>query len=175
MLQRLPTLCKTQRRLLHGSTVALSQRLNGVPSVVEDNTEAEAEFVEGEILDMAVNLRQVRPGDIVRIPYELTITESIGDLWHSAFHSQDRIHTSRPFARTMGLQDKVLPFPLALFLTSSMSHADAAKVQVGFGAVQYLWPAFAGDTFTKTFQVKSVRNTSDGNHSVRYCVSRVSV
>jgi hypothetical protein len=112
----------------------------------------------------------------------------------------------------MGLQDKVLPFPLALFLTSSMSHADAAKVQVGFGAVHYLWPgalfffvcgaracvehvwtmcalnpnenhantdhvsfrimilltAFAGDTFTKSFQVKSIRNTSDGNHSVRY-------
>lgn len=115
---------------------------------------------------MAVNLRRVRPGDVVEIPYELTITESMQDFWHSAFHSQDRIHTSRPFARKMGLQDKVLPFPLALFLTSSMSHADAAKVQVGFGAVQYLWPAFAGDTFRKTFQVKSVRNTSDGNHSV---------
>ena len=27
--------------------------------------------------------------------------------------------------------------------------------------------AFAGDTFTKSFQVKSVRNTTDGNHSVR--------
>ena len=66
----------------------------------------------------------------------------------------------------MGLQDKVLPFPLALFLTSSMSHEDAAKVQVGYGPVQYLWPAFAGDTFTKTFRVQSVRNTSDGNHSV---------
>ena len=26
--------------------------------------------------------------------------------------------------------------------------------------------AFAGDTFTKSFQVKSIRNTSDGNHSV---------
>lgn len=35
----------------------------------------------------------------------------------------------------MGLQDRVLPFSLALFLTSSMSHEDAAKVQVGFGKV----------------------------------------
>lgn len=87
-----------------------------------------------------MNLRKVRPGDVVTVPYELTITESMQDFWHSAFHSQDRIYTSRPFARTMGLQDKVLPFPLALFLTSSMSHADAAKVQVGFGAVNYLWP-----------------------------------
>ena len=47
-----------------------------------------------------------------------------------------------------------------------MSHEDGAKTQVGFGNVSYLWPAFAGDTFTKTFTMASVRNTSDGNHSV---------
>ncbi|KAL3893230.1 MAG: hypothetical protein SGARI_008303, partial [Bacillariaceae sp.] len=47
-----------------------------------------------------------------------------------------------------------------------MTHADAAKVQVGFGRVNYLWPCFAGDTFTKSFTVESIRNTSDGNHSV---------
>jgi hypothetical protein len=76
------------------------------------------------------------------------------------------IFKSSPFCRRMGLQDRVLPFSLALFLTSSMTHADAAKVQVGFGKVNYLWPCFAGDTFTKTFTVESIRNTSDGNHSV---------
>ena len=85
-----------------------------------------------------------------------------------AFHAQDRIHTSRPFCRKMGLQDRVLPFSLVLFLTSSMTHADAAKVHVGFGKVSYLWPAFAGDTFTKTFTVESIRNTSDGHHSVSF-------
>ena len=79
---------------------------------------------------------------------------------------QDRIHTSTPYCRKMGLQDRVLPFSLALFLTSSMTHADAARIQVGFGKVSYLWPAFAGDTFTKTFTVDSIRNTSDGNHAV---------
>jgi acyl dehydratase len=39
-------------------------------------------------------------------------------------------------------------------------------VQVGFRNAVYHWPAFAGDTFTKKFEVKSVRNTSDGEHSV---------
>lgn len=86
---------------------------------------------------------------------------------HQAFHAQDRIHTSRPWARKMGLQDRVLPFALVLFLATSMTHADSAKVQVGFGRVAYLWPAFAGDTVTKSFTVKSIRNTSDGHHSVR--------
>jgi len=66
----------------------------------------------------------------------------------------------------MGLQDRVLPFSLALFLTSSMTHADAAKVQVGFGKVSYLWPMFAGDTLRKVFTVDKIRNTSDGNHTV---------
>ena len=47
-----------------------------------------------------------------------------------------------------------------------MSHADAAKVQVGFRNGIYHWPGFVGDTFTKTFQVKTIRNTSDGLHSV---------
>mmetsp|Transcript_18776 Transcript_18776/g.28967 ORF Transcript_18776/g.28967 Transcript_18776/m.28967 type:complete len:438 (+) Transcript_18776:151-1464(+) len=159
------------------STATRSQKLNGATTKVVKNkfnseqcegaaTQEKEEFVRGEVLDLATDLRSARPGDRLDIPYELTVTESMHDFWQSAFHSQDRINTSRPFSRQIGLQDRVLPFSLALFLTSSMTHADAAKVQVGFGNVQYLWPAFAGDTFTKSFQVQSVRNTSDGNHSI---------
>ena len=66
----------------------------------------------------------------------------------------------------MGLQDRVLPFSLALFLTSSMSHEDAAKVQVGFENVSYIWPIFAGDTLRRVFTVSKIRNTSDGQHSI---------
>ena len=66
----------------------------------------------------------------------------------------------------MGLQDRVLPFSLALFLTSSMSHEDSAKVQVGFGKVSYIWPVFAGDTLRRVFTVNKIRNTSDGQHSI---------
>lgn len=123
-------------------------------------------FLQGEVLDFARDLRKIRPGDTIHIPYEITITESVHDFWHSAFHSQDRITTSTPFARKIGLQDRILPFSLVLFLTSSMTHADAAKVQVSYENVIYHWPCFAGDTFTKLFQVVSVKNTSDGNHTV---------
>ena len=86
-------------------------------------------LVTGVILDHAVNLKTVRPGDRLDIPYELTISESLPDFWFACFFDQSRIHCSTPFCRRMGLQDRVLPFSLALFLTSSMSHADAAKVQ----------------------------------------------
>jgi acyl dehydratase len=118
------------------------------------------------MVDHAVDLMSLRPGDRLEIPYEMTVTETMQEFWHAAFHAQDRIHTSRPFCRTMGLQDRVIPFSLALFLTSSMTHADAAKVQVGFGHVWYLWPTFAGDTFRKSFEVNTIRNTSDGSHSI---------
>jgi acyl dehydratase len=125
-------------------------------------------LLQGHVLDYSVDLRSVRPGDRLDIPYELTITDALQEFWFASFFDQSRIHTSTPFCRKMGLQDRVLPFSLSLFLTSSMSHADAAKVQVGFGKVSYLWPLFAGDTVRKTFTVNQVRNTSDGNHSVIY-------
>ena len=126
----------------------------------------EGSKVKRELLDLAVDMRTARPGDVINSPYELTISESMQDFWSCCFHSQNRISTSRPFARRIGLQDRILPFSLVLFLTSAMTHADSAKVQVGFGQAVYHWPAFAGDTFTKSFRVDSIRNTSDGNHSI---------
>lgn len=47
-----------------------------------------------------------------------------------------------------------------------MSHEDAAKVQVGFENVSYIWPIFAGDTLRRVFTVSKIRNTSDGQHSI---------
>ena len=71
-------------------------------------------FMKGEVLDYAINLRTSRPGKEIAIPYELTLTESLHEHWHSSFHYQDRIHTSTPFARKLGLQDRVMPFSLVL-------------------------------------------------------------
>lgn len=127
-----------------------------------------SKLLEGVVLDHAVDLRSLRPGDRLDIPYELTVSETLQDFWAASFFDQSRIHCSRPFCRQMGLQDRVLPFSLALFLTSSMTHADAAKVQVGFGKASYLWPIFTGDTLRKSFTVQKIKNTSDGNHSVVY-------
>jgi len=123
-------------------------------------------MIRGQVLDHSIDMKRVRPGDRVDIPYQITVSETMQDFWFAAFFDQNRIHTSRPFCRKMGLQDRVLPFSLALFLTSSMSHEDSAKVQVGFGKVSYLWPVFAGDTLRRVFTVNKIRNTSDGQHSI---------
>ena len=72
-------------------------------------------------------------GEVIDIPYELTISPAFRDQWQSAFYSHDRLNTSTPFARKLGFQDQVLPFSLMLFLAGSMSHADSATVQVWVG------------------------------------------
>jgi len=104
---------------------------------------------------------KVRPGDVIDVPYELTITTSFRDLWQAAFYCHDRINTSTPFARQLGLQEQVVPFGLILFLAGSMSHADQAKIQTGFKDAIYHWPAFIGDTFKKKFIIKSLRLTKN--------------
>jgi len=120
----------------------------------------------GEALDHSVDLEHARPGDVINVPYELTINSSFRDFWQSAFYSHDRINTSTPFARKLGFQDQVMPFSLMLFLCGSMSHADNATVQVGFKNAIYHWPVFAGDTMRKKFIVKSVRSSSNNKFSI---------
>ena len=120
----------------------------------------------GEIIDHAVDLKNSRPGETIELPYELTITSSMRDFWQSAFYSHDRINTSTPFARSLGLQSEIIPFGLMLFLASSMSHADYAKLENGYANGKYLWPVFAGDTIKKKFMILSLRPTSDGRHSI---------
>jgi acyl dehydratase len=122
--------------------------------------------VVGEIIDNAVDLKNVRPGESIEVPYEVTVSHSMRDFWQSAFYSHDRINTSTPFARQLNLQDQVIPFGLMLFLAGSMSHADQAKLQTGYTNAKYLWPGFAGDTFKKKFIIRSLRSTSDGNNSI---------
>lgn len=122
--------------------------------------------VVGEVIDHAIDIKKVRPGDIIHVPYEITISHSLRDFWQSAFYSHDRVNTSTPFARKLKMQDQVLPFGLMIFIAASMSHADQAKLQTGFRNAKYLWPGFAGDTFIKRFIIRSLRTTSDGNNSI---------
>jgi hypothetical protein len=160
-----------QRKVATVSPVILVRRHSTRPETVapvngSSISHADTPTVPSQSIDLAVNLQDLRPGDTLEIPYELTVTDSFADLWHSAFFSNDRLQTSTPFSRKLGFQDRLLPFGFLAFLTSGMSHAEASKIQVGFGRIEYYWPGFAGDTFTKRFQVQSVRNTSDQKHSI---------
>lgn len=38
-------------------------------------------------------------GEVINVPYELTVSPAIRDFWQAAFYSHDRLNTSTPFAR----------------------------------------------------------------------------
>jgi len=152
-------------RFRHLASRCLSTKFFSVEGTAPHGS-SNLDYVVGESVNHAIDLQRVRPGEPIEIPYEVTVNSSMRDFWLSAFHSNDRINTSTPFARNLGFQDAVLPFSMILFLAGSMTHADAAKVQVGYHNAIYHWPAFSGDTFTRTFHIKSRRTTSDGENSI---------
>lgn len=123
--------------------------------------------LKGEIMTHGVDIANVRPGMTIDVPYEVTVSPSMRDFWQSAFYSHDRINTSTPFARKLKLQDQVLPFYFMLFLAGAKSHEDQAKFYMGYTNAVYHWPAFAGDTFTKRFIIRSLRSTSKKNSIVK--------
>jgi acyl dehydratase len=124
--------------------------------------------VYGEILDAALDLRRVRVGQRLDIPYELTVFEGWRDIWHSAFYQHDRIYTSELFAKGLGFQKELLPFSLMMFMTGTMSHVDDSRevLDLGFKNAVYFRPAYAGDTFTKTFYIRDLRTTRDGSDTI---------
>lgn len=49
----------------------------------KDKSASSAATIQGEVLDLAADLRTFRAGDKLEIPYELTVSESMQDFWHS--------------------------------------------------------------------------------------------
>ena len=47
------------------------------------SSKEEGEWMKGEVLDLAADLRTFRPGDKLDIPYELTVSETMQDFWQS--------------------------------------------------------------------------------------------
>lgn len=122
--------------------------------------------IRGSTVRQAVDITAVKPGNAIAVPYELTIGSSMRDFWQSAFYSYDRICTSTPFARSLGLQDQTLPFNLVQFLAASMTHVDQAETMLGFRNAVYHWPAFAGDTFRKNMRILALKPSNDGTSTI---------
>jgi len=114
-------------------------------------------FVRGELMESSIDLRNVAPGETIELPYELTVNGALRELWTTAFHTTNRLVTSRVYSQRLGFEDQILPFDLMFFLASSMSHAAAATVDVGYADARYYSAAYAGDTFRKSFLIKSRR------------------
>jgi hypothetical protein len=90
-------------------------------------------------------------------------------LFQSSFYEPDRLFTSANFAETLGFnKGELLPFALLLNYAVGMSHVDDTKVvlDLGFENAVYVQAAHAGQTFSKTFTIKRIRQTSNGKHTI---------
>lgn len=113
----------------------------------------------GSVGRAPVDWSKARIGQSVEPPYEVTMDGGWVALWQSIMFQHDRLFTSDPFAEKMKLGERILPFSMVLFQAVSMSHVDEELevMELGFKNGMYLKPAYAGDTFRKTYSVKAIR------------------
>jgi hypothetical protein len=57
------------------------------------NQSSNNNWIQGETLNLAADLRTFRPGDKLEIPYEMTISEGMQDFWQSvSYNIQSTVH-----------------------------------------------------------------------------------
>jgi hypothetical protein len=61
----------------------LNGKNRGTDVVSEPTSQSEGVLLEGQVFDLAADLRTFRPGSKLDIPYELTVSESMQDFWQS--------------------------------------------------------------------------------------------
>lgn len=116
-----------------------------------------------------LDLNNVHSGKVIACPYEITVDESWITSWHSLIPSGNYIETSVKFAKSAGLQDRIIPFSAVLNLTLCMAvepFSETCLLHLGMDDVRYETPAYPGDTFNCFILIEDVRNTSDGSRCV---------
>ena len=151
----------TPLRRLHSSPYSLSS--DPSPSIPTSK-----HSVIGEPLNSSLDLSRTHIGQVIEVPYQMTVGESQQCLWQSTFHIHDRLYTSTPFAQTLNLPAHPLPFTMVLFTSISMTHVDESRevLDLAYDHAVYVTPAFPGDTFKQTFTIKHLRMTSDGRNTI---------
>eukprot|EP00494_Astrolonche_serrata_P031179 UN31448 len=124
--------------------------------------------IQGGTINQSVDLASVRIGEILEYPYEYTYTQDWRTKWQSSFFQQDRINTSLPYCRKMNLKDIPIPYDLCLFHASSMTHVEDTRDvwELRLTDAHLHRAIFPGDTITKLFQIKDVRDTADGKNII---------
>ena len=73
-----------------------SQFYKVAPEFANDSQSQQA-FLTPKVMEFTTDLSKVRPGEVIEVPYEFTISHSFRDFWQSANYSHDRINTSKLF------------------------------------------------------------------------------
>ena len=125
--------------------------------------------VQPETVQYGLDLNDAHAGKVIACPYEITVDESWITSWHSLIPSGNYVETSKTFAQSAGLQDRVIPFSAILNLTLCMAvepFSETCLLHLGMEDVRYETPAYPGDTFNCFILIEDVRNTSDGKRCV---------
>lgn len=114
----------------------------------------------------------IKFGDIVQTPYEVTITDSWKSLWETAFLSTKGYLTSLPNSTGLGFDGLPLPFSLLstmaiAFSVSSLTYH--ARVHLCFKNVFQQRPVVAGDTVRAMFSINSSEKKRAGDGD-QYCI-----
>eukprot|EP00808_Paulinella_micropora_P011351 g25271.t1 len=122
----------------------------------------------GEVLRHALNVKHAAIGDVIEVPYEITVTEAWRLMWQATFFQHDRLYTSTPYAEDLRFESCPLPYSLMLTQTVTMSHLDDQKniLDLGYDRAVYVRPAFCGQTFRKQFMVSRLKPAHNGADAV---------
>ncbi len=129
---------------------------------------AETRYLTGQSYAQSLDLRNASVGQVLEVPYEITINEADRTAFHGTFYEYDRIYTSAPFAKSVGFDRAPMPFAFLLGHALSMSHVDSTRdvLDLGFENAVYVSPAYDGDTLKKHFTIKSLRGTKDSKNTI---------
>ena len=114
----------------------------------------------------------IKFGEIVQTPYEVTITDSWKSLWETAFLSNKGYFTSLPMSTSLGFKGLPLPFSqvatmAVAFSVSSLSYY--ARVHLCFKNMFQQRPLIVGDTVRAMFCINSAEKKRGGDGS-QYCI-----
>eukprot|EP00457_Paulinella_chromatophora_P009488 gb/GEZN01009555.1/.p1 GENE.gb/GEZN01009555.1/~~gb/GEZN01009555.1/.p1 ORF type:complete len:405 (+),score=26.29 gb/GEZN01009555.1/:64-1278(+) len=120
--------------------------------------------IRGEVLRHSLDIRRAEIGNVIEVPYEITVTDAWRTMWQASFYQHDRLYTSEPYARNLELQACPLPFSLMLAQTVTMSHLDDSKniLDLSFDNAIYVRPAYVGQTFRKQFVISRLKPANNG-------------
>jgi hypothetical protein len=74
---------RSVNRCFSGQADALNGKDRYTTVASEPTSQPAGVFLEGQVIDLAADIRTFRPGSKLDIPYELTVSESMQDFWQS--------------------------------------------------------------------------------------------
>ena len=142
-----------------------STPISTVPSVADKTSQGRM----GRFPRYGADTSTVQIGTILEGPHVYTVDDAFRTKWFSHFPTSDAVLTSEPAARSLGFDERPLPFSLLLNLCLCLSvepFSQTCRYHLGLRDARQVAPVRVGDTVRVQIRVESLRNTSAGDAAV---------